>query len=191
MSLMLDIKDMILVFIYKLLNYLGIIKRKSNVIYLDDNNDEIYYLSNKLKSIKIWMPGYENSKLENLPDNIENVLIIGNCFNTEIDNLSNIKKLEIIGDKFNKVLNNLPVGLRELKIMGNNFNQELNNLPEYLERLEITCCINYNKKLDNLPLSLKKLEIGKEYLEYYPLEEVLGMIPLGCELYVEREKIDL
>ena len=93
--------------------------------------------------------------------------IYGNLL--KLRNYPNLKELDIWCNSFDEELKNLLLGLEVLKIISNNFNQELDKLPE----------------------DLKRLYIRKEYLESYSLEELLDMIPLGCELYVDGKKIDL
>jgi len=96
---------------------------------------------------------YFNQKLENLPNDLQN-LTLGHNFNQKLENLPNNLQNLILGNYFNQKLENLPNVLQNLTL-GHNFNQKLENLPNNLQNL--TLGYSFNQSL-NLCVALHKLQ---------------------------------
>lgn len=103
------------------------------------------------------------SELDNLRELVLN-------YQTEIENEikipSNVKKLSISSNKNSYLEKDV-----------------LCNLCEGLEELEL--CYGYRIELKRLPLSLRKLCITSKYLKHYLLEDLLSILPLFCDLYID------
>jgi hypothetical protein len=147
-------------------------------IYSDLFNQPVCYLPSELKILCIKsdylsdadehhnddnIGGMFDQDINNLPPNLEELVISSKCFNKPIDNLPiNLKRLYIEGcdGDFDQSVNNLPNNLKILLIGSPCFEQELNNLPESLEILYIEFLIDLPDILENLPQGLKTLYYG-------------------------------
>jgi hypothetical protein len=105
--------------------------------------------------------------LNNLPTELEHLIIDAGYYNNTLDLLPiNLKSLLLYG--FSDIpLNNLPSGLLELLVSGR-YNEPLENLPRSLKILILSEF--YQHKLINLPPGLKELYIGSDY--YLPIEHL-------------------
>lgn len=111
------------------------------------------------KSLKKLILGNKfNQPLDNLPPNLETLMINSYIFNHPLDNLPyNLKHLIIIScSNFDKSLDNLPATLKSLVIIGK-YDQPLDNLPIKLKTLIIHS--EYSHSLNNLPLDLQYLSL--------------------------------
>ena len=107
-------------------------------------NDEIIDKMQTCPNIMlIWM---DNSKLDNIPENVEQ-LILYEC------------------TLFNQPLNNLPKKLVSLTIGSSYFNHPLYNLPNSLQCLNIKCD-RFNQPLDYLPYGLINFSLRSRLFEY-------------------------
>ena len=95
------------------------------------------FIPKSVKTIKLTCWNYKINK-DNLPDNLS-TLIINDDTNGVIENLpDNLVKLKLLGRFHNSILNNLPILLKVLEI--DFLRYELNNLPVTLEKLIIHVC---------------------------------------------------
>jgi hypothetical protein len=98
---------------------------------------------------------YDNELID-LPKNLKKLHING-LFNKNVDNLpESLEELDLVGTNFDKPIVYLPKSLKKLSI-GYNFNHELNtkNLPENLEYLKIYG--SFDMDLSDLPKSTNTL----------------------------------
>jgi len=141
---------------------LEIIKDKGcrNLHFGKNFNQNLDNLSDFIESIRLWECLYFNQPLDNLPVNL-NKLVVGDSFKKPLDFLPfGLKHLELpVG--YNQPLDNLPSGLEYLKIDWC-YDKPLNNLPEGLKILKIFTGL-YKYDLLNLPHSLEKLIIPSSY----------------------------
>lgn len=97
-------------------------------------------------------------KLEDLPTNIEHVIIYKG-FNHPVDNLGNNFKTIGFGANFSQPIDNLPSSLEKI-ILGINFIHPINNLPDGLKILLLHSNKYDFSLISKLPSSLVFLQIG-------------------------------
>jgi hypothetical protein len=85
---------------------------------------------------------------------------------------------------FNQPIFNLPNSLTHLTL-GFLFNQEINNLPNSLTHLKLGNC--FNQEIYNLPLRLKTINISKCKFKKSIKENLLDIIPIGCEIIIKNK----
>lgn len=140
-----------------------------------------------ITSLIIALDNYDKIKLDNLPSSIKELYITNECctddttcFNIELNNLPpNLEVLVINSLIYNQSIDNLPYSLKTLKINSNYFTNSLDNLPN-LECFELThfinCCSNhtlqikFDGSLYNLPHTLTKLNIPTDYIKNTDIE---------------------
>lgn len=143
---------------------------------------------------------YKNVSINNLPSSIKELYITSEyCdmdrkqdFDSSIDNLPpQLETLVIDSVKFNHSIDYLPITLKTLKIKSYSFNQSLDNLPSNLEHLEllkdyysnyIPKKIVFTENLNNLPTALTKLMISIDYTINTDIEQFKSARP---ELHID------
>lgn len=140
---------------FKLPNYLENLQ-----IYSSKNYYKVSEFPKTLKSLSWFCKTIDDIKtsLNMLPDWIENLEICIPFTCSDLSHFKNLKKLNIIDNTFNELLDCLPDTIECLIIKSNIFNQPLDNLPIFLKELNIISS-KYIQQLDNLPSNLKKLKI--------------------------------
>jgi len=123
---------------------------------------------------KLAIMGYNNGSLDNLP----NSLISLNLLNLQSDNEfnfdflpMNLKVLYLPSDCNKNKFDNLPSSIEELYI-GKYFNDMLNNLPPNLKKLHFTPKNRMTFPIQHLPKSLETISISKSYPHLDQLREI-------------------
>ena len=141
-----------------------VILTKNNYNY--SNNNNVMKLLNEYK--KVLFDDEFNSRIDWLPEGITDIYL-GNDFNQPLENLpSTIKCIKIQShnekgapyNKFNQLLDYLPIGLETLYIWFNaNFNYPLDNLPPGLKYF-VLFSNKFTQPLNNLPDSIEVIQIS-------------------------------
>lgn len=138
------------------------------ILKLDGVYVECYKMNNLPKGLKkLHMPLFYNWKLDNLPDELEElsvyVFIDNNNFTNYFDFLpESLKELKIssLTREWSGCIDNLPNGLEKI-FLGTNVDCELNNLPRNLKVLHLGK--KYMRMIYNLPDGLEELKIINNY----------------------------
>lgn len=167
----------------------NLLERCNNKLILWAKTDKLLNnIPSTITSLIIALNNYDKIKLDNLPSSIKELYITNECctddttcFNIELNNLPpNLEVLVIDSLQYNQSIDNLPYSLKTLKINSNCFTNSLDNLPPNLECFElthfITCCSNhtlqikFDGSLYNLPYTLTKLDIPTDYINNTDIE---------------------
>jgi hypothetical protein len=181
------------------LEYLYISARGAGSTGLYYNNSpgiNINNLPKTLKHLDITIPSLKmnfNPLLENLPPNLEILVITAPNFNQSVDNLPySLKHLSINSREFNQSLDNLPPSLEKFFMCkealfcgGTKFNQSLDNIPDTIKEIELPQALGNNKIMINkLPISLEYIKVS--YSRYPYRNELQQLID---ELTYKRRKV--
>ncbi len=151
-----------------------------NIVNVEFHANPIGPVNNLPNSIKFLCLGSKFSdSVDFLPDGLESLyLVCSKDFNHSIDNLPNNLDTLILSGEFNQPINHLPSNLKHLMFWCK-FSHPLCKLPPNLESL-IFIDDNFNHPIDYLPNSIKNLELNKNY------DKLLPNIPTSIEHLVIR-----
>lgn len=163
-------------------------RNKINIGTINNNDNNINSMTllnnlpNTLKYLEINMvniikENYITQQLENLPYNLETLVIVSYSFNQPLYNLpSGLKKLSISSNKFNQSLDNLPPGLKTLVMSedaycGTELTHTLDNIPDTIKKLTIPP--DYSIELNKLPISLERIKYNAKYIHSKKLKQLI------------------
>ena len=146
---------------------------------------------------------YNNSpgiNINNLPQTLKHlditILSSKMHFNPLLDNLPpNLEILVITAPKFNQSLDNLPYSLKHLSINSREFNKSVDNLPPGLEKFFIGKEASFdktefNQSLDNIPDSIKEMELNtSNQIKFNKLPKSLEQIKVSYSMYSCRNEL--
>lgn len=146
---------------------------------------------------------YNNSSginINNLPQTLKHLDItipsLKMHFNPLLDNLPpNLEALVITAPNFNQSLDNLPFSLKHLSINSREFNQSVDNLPPGLEKFFMGKeagfgKTEFNQSLDNIPDSIKEMELNtSNQIKFNKLPKSLEYIRVSYSMYPYRNEL--
>lgn len=154
-------------------NVMKLLNEYKKVLFDDNFNSRIDWLPEGITDI--YLGSDFNQPLENLPSTVKSIKIRNynekgspyNKFNQLLDYLPiGLETLYIwFNEEFNYPLDNLPPGLKYFVLFSNKFTQPLNNLPDSIEIIQISTFNYTNTK--KLPANLKSINITEPYNSNY------------------------